>query len=94
MVFKDILKRPARPSSALNVPGSSTPTSSPGPSPPKRTKFLSFFPRQRKSSSICLVDDIGLDQGREISGTDFVYWPRDLLATDCPQARIITWGYY
>lgn len=22
-----------------------------------------------------------------------VYWPRDLLPDDCPEARIITWGY-
>jgi hypothetical protein len=42
---------------------------------------------------MCSVDGISYDQDREISSTDFVYWPRDLLPTDCPKARILTWGY-
>jgi len=38
-------------------------------------------------------DDVGLGGDGDINGADFVYWPRDLLPTDCPRARIITWGY-
>lgn len=39
------------------------------------------------------IDDIGLGQDWDTSGTNFIYWPRDLLPTDCPKARIMTWGY-
>jgi hypothetical protein len=42
---------------------------------------------------MCSVDNISLGQDGDISGTDFVDWPRDLLPTDCPKARIMTWGY-
>ena len=88
---------PARPSPALNVPRSPTPTSSlsssPGPSPPKRVKLFGIFPYHRKSSNMCSANDTDLGQDGNISGTDFVYWPRDLLPTDCPKARIMTWGY-
>lgn len=90
---KKVEQGPAQPSSARDVPRSPRPTSSQEPSPPKRTKRLGFFSYQRKSSNICLADDIGLDHQREISGTDFVHWPKDLLPTDCPNTRIMTWGY-
>jgi hypothetical protein len=87
---------PARHSSAPGIPRRPTPTSSrplsPGPSPPKRRKLLNIFPSQRKPSNMCLVD-IGLGQDGHNNGTDFVYWPRDLLSIDCPKARIMTWGY-
>jgi len=42
---------------------------------------------------MCLVDDIGPGQDGDISGIDFVYWPKHLLPIDCPKARIMTWGY-
>jgi hypothetical protein len=87
----------ARPSSTLDVPRSPTPTSSrsssQGPSLPKRKKRFGIPLYQRKSSNICSDDDIGLGQDGDISGTDFVYWPRDFLPTDCPKAKIMTWGY-
>jgi protein SERAC1 len=90
---KRVEPEPTRPPSALDVPRSSTPTSNrSSPPEPSRKNFLRIFSFQRRSPNMRSVD-IGLGQDGDISGTDFVYWPRDLLPTDCPKARIMTWGY-
>ena len=31
--------------------------------------------------------------GPSESGGESVFWPRDLLPSDCPECRIMTWGY-
>jgi hypothetical protein len=89
---KRVEQVPERSSHTLDVPSSPTPSLKRSSQLPKRLKFL------RKSPNICSVDDIGLGRegdldGADLDGTDFVYWPRDLLPIDCPKARIMTWGY-
>jgi hypothetical protein len=55
---------------------------------PKFTKAKKFWRRLSKT-------DV-LDGNRpdiDANGAGYVYWPLDLLPTDCPEARITTWGY-
>jgi hypothetical protein len=56
--------------------------------PPKKRNFSASFPTSNKHSV-----DISFGQDEDVSGTNFVHWPRNLLPTDCPKARIMTWGY-
>jgi hypothetical protein len=92
---KRVEHEPARPSSVLDVQSrtqKSDRSSSPEP-PQLRKRLYGIFPYQRTLPNTRSVGDASLGQDGDINGADFVYWPRDLLPTDCPKARIMTWGY-
>lgn len=53
-------------------------------------KKRAFHPRSM-FSKLRARNDHGSPIGT--SKSDYVYWPKDLLPTDCPKARILAWGY-
>jgi hypothetical protein len=53
-----------------------------------RKPVFRFWKRLSKQKGI---NDHNPDKGT--GTTDDVYWPKDLLPTDCPEARIMVWGY-
>jgi len=84
----------------------SPPLSGPEPNKQRRRKALRrLIQRRPKSSSDIQQEQSSLDHGdpdREGLGSFAkylacpalsVFWPADLLPVDCPQARIMTWGY-
>ncbi|KAF7171952.1 hypothetical protein CNMCM5623_004227 [Aspergillus felis] len=57
----------------------------------RKARFDNKFRRTRRFT--IWIRECGEEAYKGTGTTDDVYWPKDLLPTDCPEARIMVWGY-
>jgi len=68
---------------------------------PKRPKVVAAAPSSSEpnatNNTSVIPDlhdtDLNPGSGSHAAGSASVYWPGDLLPSECPRARILTWGY-
>ncbi|KAI1118919.1 hypothetical protein F5Y14DRAFT_438398 [Nemania sp. NC0429] len=61
--------------------------------PPKRPRFTTIFPPGRTASNNAIVNEDRVENRGGPSKEHKVFWPRDYLPEDVPEAEIWTYGY-